>query len=193
MDLSKNAPKAGISRQFSRRNFLTKTSYLGALCAAAEFLPMHTLSASLPQNSRVSQTPIADKGFASVRKVGDGLYATISDPSKGIQTVSNGGFLVGKDSVMLIEGFISAAGAAFQFETMRGLSQAPVKCALDTHYHYDHSLGNAFYGANGIQLWAHPATAKRIASVYAAQQGADKEKVLAPYEDRKSTRLNSSH
>jgi len=52
--------------------------------------------AELATDSRVSQTPIVDKGFASVRKIGEGLYATISDPSKGYQTVCNGGSWLAK-------------------------------------------------------------------------------------------------
>src|SRR5258707_15137621 len=146
----------------SRRSFLTRTSYLGALYAAAKLLPMPALAAELAGDTRVSQTPLVDKGFASVRKIGEGLYATISDPSKGYQTVCNGGFLVGKDGALLIEGFISAPGAAFQMDALRSVSHVPIKGALDTHYHYDHSMGNAFYGANGIPLWAHANTAKRI-------------------------------
>jgi glyoxylase-like metal-dependent hydrolase (beta-lactamase superfamily II) len=58
----------------------------------------------------------------------------------------------------------------------------PVKAALDTHYHYDHSTGNAFYGANGTPLWAHSGVPKRIIESYAVMQGVDKEKVLAPLE-----------
>ena len=133
-------------------------------------------------DSRVSQTPIADKGFASVRKIGEGLYATISDPSKGFQTVCNGGFLVGKDGALLIEGFISAPGAAFQMDALRSVSHVPIKGALDTHYHYDHSMGNAFYGANGIPLWAHANVTKRIVESYGALQGADKAAFLGPLE-----------
>lgn len=167
---------------FSRRTFLAKSSYLGAMYAAAKLLPMHALAAELARDSRVSQTPIVDKGFASARKVGDGLYATISDPSKGFQTVCNGGFLAGKDGALLIEGFISVAGAAFQMDALRMVSQVPVKGALDTHYHYDHSTGNAFFGANGIPLWAHANTAKRIVESYGAMQGADKAVTLAPLE-----------
>ena len=167
---------------FSRRAFLTNSSYLGAMYAAAELLPLPALAAELAEDSRISQTPLVDRGFASVRKIGDGLYATISDPSKGFQTVCNGGFLVGKDGALLIEGFISAAGAAFQMDALRMVSQIPVKCALDTHYHYDHSTGNAFFGANGIPLWAHVNTAKRIVENYGAMQGADKAAILGPLE-----------
>src|SRR5258705_12427214 len=174
--------QATNSLPFSRRRFLAKTSSFGALYAAAKLLRMPALAAELATDSRVSQTPIVDKGFASVRKIGEGLYATISDPSKGFQTVCNGGFLVGKDGALLIEGFISAPGAAFQMDALRTVSQVPVKGALDTHYHYDHSMGNAFFGANGIPLWAHANTAKRIVENYGAMQGADKAVFLSPLE-----------
>ena len=169
---------------FSRRSFLVKTSCFGAFYAAAKLIPLPTLAAELAGDARVSPTPLVDKGFASVRKVGNGLYATISDPSKGFATISNGGFLVGRDAALLIEGFGTAAGASFQMDALRMVSQIPVKGALDTHYHFDHSMGNSFYGANGVPLWAHAAAAKRIVESYAPIQGADKEAVLGPLEKR---------
>jgi glyoxylase-like metal-dependent hydrolase (beta-lactamase superfamily II) len=172
------------SLPFSRRSFLIKTSCFGAFYAVAKLIPLPALAAELADDARVSQTPIVDKGFASVRKVGNGLYATISDPSKGNTTLCNGGFLAGKDGALLIEGFTTPAGASFQMDALRMGSQVPVKGALDTHYHFDHSMGNSFYGANGVQLWAHATAAKRIVENYAPLQGADKEAALAPYEKR---------
>src|SRR5467141_4085028 len=186
----REAAGAGSDRQaanslaFSRRSFLAKTWCFGASYALAKLIPLPALAAELATDSRGSQTPIVDKGFGSVRKIGEGLYATISDPSKGYQTVCNGGFLVGKDGALLIEGFISAPGAAFQLDALRTVSQAPVKGALDTHYHFDHSMGNAFYGANGIPLWAHASVAKRIVASYAPMQGAEKGAALGPFEKR---------
>jgi len=172
------------SLPFSRRSFLVKTSCFGAFYAAAKLIPLPALAAELASDSRVSQMPIVDKGFASVRKIGNGLYATISDPSRGGTTYCNGGFLVGKDSAMLLEGFATSGGAALQMETLRTVSQVPVKGALDTHYHFDHSMGNAFYGANGVPLWAHASVAQRIVESYAPLQGADKAAVLGPFEKR---------
>jgi glyoxylase-like metal-dependent hydrolase (beta-lactamase superfamily II) len=169
-----------LSKGFSRRKFIASTSCFGAFYAAAKLIPLPVLAAETASDSRVSQTPLVDKGFASVRKIGNGLYATISDPSKGITTISNGGFLVGKDAALLLEGFASAAGAAFQLDALRIVSQVPVKGALDTHYHYDHSMGNAFYGANSVPVWAHAAAARRIVESYGPMQGAEKEVVLAP-------------
>src|ERR1700674_2180193 len=181
-DVFREHRNAANPNPFSRRSFLAKTSYFGAMYAAAKLLPMPALAAELAVDSRVSQTPIVDKGFASVRKVGEGLYATISDTSKGFQTICNGGFLVGKDGALMIEGFGSPAGASFQMEALRMVSQVPVKGALDTHYHFDHSMGNGFYAGNGITLWAHANTAKRIVESYGSLQGTDKAVALAPLE-----------
>ncbi len=184
VDFSNGDGAGPRAQQFSRRKFIAGTSCFGAFYAVAQTIPLPMLAETLADDSRVSQTPIVDKGFASVRKIGNGLYATISDPSKGNTTICNGGFLVGKDAAFLLEGFISAAGASFQMDTLRTLSQAPVKGALDTHYHFDHSMGNAFYGANGVQLWAHAAAAKRIVENYTPLQGADKAAALGPFEKR---------
>jgi glyoxylase-like metal-dependent hydrolase (beta-lactamase superfamily II) len=178
------AEKLGSFNVPSRRGFITHASYFGAFYALAKTMPLPALAQTAGTDSRVSPTPLLDKGFASVRKIGNGLYATISDPSKGVTTECNGGFLVGKDAALLIEGFFTPAGASFQMEALRSVSQVPVKAALDTHYHFDHTMGNAFYGVNGVPLWAHASAAQRIIESYAPLQGAEKAAVLDPFEKR---------
>lgn len=173
-----------LTKGFSRRDFLAHTSCFGAFYAAARLIPLPALGAELASDTRVSATPLVDKGFAAVRKIGNGLYATISDPSKGPTTLCNGGFLAGKDAALLIEGFTTPGGASFQMDALRMVSQVPVKGALDTHYHFDHSMGNAFYGTNGVPLFAHATAAKRIVDNYTPLQGADKETVLGSFEKR---------
>jgi cyclase len=181
LDLNRGT-NPGPNKGFSRRQFMTHASCFGAFYGLVKMIPLPALAAELAGDSRVSQTVIADKGFASVRKIGDGLYATISDPSKGFTTLCNGGFIVGKDAALMIEGFASPAGASFQFETFRTVSKIPVKAALDTHYHFDHSLGNAFYGGNAIPLYGHAAAAKRIFESYSVLQGADPSIILGPFQ-----------
>jgi cyclase len=173
-----------MTSAYSRRRFLAQASSLGALYSLAGAFPLSTLAASLVDDPRIAQTPLVDAGFASVRKIGEGLYATISDPSKGLSTMCNGGFLYGKDAALLVEGFVSARGAAFQMDALHKVSQVPAAGALDTHYHFDHSTGNAFYGANGIQLWGHAEVGRRITESYAPMQGADRAAYLAPFEKR---------
>src|SRR5260370_26485205 len=59
--------------------------------------------ADVTDDARVSETPLVDKDFASVRKIGNGLYATISDLSKGNTTLCKGGLPVGAGSPLLGE------------------------------------------------------------------------------------------
>jgi glyoxylase-like metal-dependent hydrolase (beta-lactamase superfamily II) len=132
----------------------------------------------------VGTQPVADKGFASVRKIGNGAYATISDLSKGLETVSNGGFIVGTDAALLIEGFRTPAGASFQHAALRQVSAVPVRAALDTHYHFDHTLGNAFYGAQGIPIWAHEKTAPLMVNGYGPGSGPTRREMIAAVEKR---------
>jgi glyoxylase-like metal-dependent hydrolase (beta-lactamase superfamily II) len=164
----------------NRRGFISAASRLGAAAAFMKYLPLPVLAEALEQDPRIASSPLVDKGFASVRKIGDGVFATISDTSKGFVTLCNGGFIAGKDGALLIEGFASPAGAAFQTDALRMVSQAPVRAALDTHYHFDHSFGNAHYGASGFPLWAHAKVSPLMAERYAKLQGRDKGPLLDP-------------
>src|SRR5258708_18072733 len=102
---------------FTRRQFLSNASQFGALYALAGAIPFPALASSIApsllDDPRVSQTPIADAGFASVRKIRDGLYATISDTSKGFVTICNRCLLVGKDASFLREATNYAPAAHF--------------------------------------------------------------------------------
>jgi cyclase len=175
-----------LSKPFSRRNFLAGTSSLGALYAAARLAPLPALAGPLADDPRIAKQPIADKGFASIRKIGDGLYATIADRSKGLQARCNGGFLIGRDAAVMIEGFQTYTASSFQLETLRTVTQLPVRAAINTHWHFDHTLGNAVYGGAGIPIWAHADAASRMAAVYPKWQAEDLATFLAPWEKRVS-------
>lgn len=173
-----------FSKSFSRRSFLAGTSSLGTLYTASKFASLPSLAQSLPNDPRVAQQPIVDKGFALVRKIGSGVYATISDRTKGMQTRSNGGFLIGRDAALLIEGFQTPIGASFQMDALRMVSKVPVRAAINTHWHFDHTLGDSFYGGNGIPIWAHAKAASRIMEHYPKWQAEDLATFLAPWEKR---------
>lgn len=104
------AKMAAYSRGFSCCAFVAGTWSFAALHSAANLLPLRPLVAALQIDSRLSQTVVTDRGFASVRGVGNGLYATISVTTKGLQTMCNGGFLAGKDSALLMQCSRMASG-----------------------------------------------------------------------------------
>jgi cyclase len=173
-----------FSKPFSRRTLLAGTSSLGVLYAATKLGAFPALAQALPNDPRISQSLVVDKGFASVRKVGNGVYATISDRSKGLQTRSNGGFIVGRDAALLIEGYQTPMGASFQLDALRMVSKVPVRAAVNTHYHFDHTLGNSFYGGASIPIWAHAKAASRMISMYPRWQTIELATLLAPWEKR---------
>lgn len=165
----------------TRRNFLAATSCFGA-AALLDFGCLPALAQGVAQDPRVAATPLLDKGFSAVRKVGDGIYASVADVSKGLEAMCNGGFIVGKDAALIVEGCRTPAGAAASLEALRLVSQVPVRAAVDTHYHFDHTLGNSFFGAQNIPVWAHPKTASLMVQNYANVQGTDTAPALAPLE-----------
>jgi glyoxylase-like metal-dependent hydrolase (beta-lactamase superfamily II) len=175
-----------FSKSFSRRSFLAGASSLGAIYAYSKIAPLPVLAQALPNDPRIAQQPIADKGFALVRKIGDGAYATISDRTKGMQTRSNGGFLVGRDAALLIEGFQTPTGASFQVETLRTVTKAPIRMAINTHWHFDHTCGNSFYTASEIPVWAHAKAASYIQDKFSHWHAEDLATFLAPWNKRVS-------
>ncbi len=175
---------AAVKSPVSRRHFLTATSCFGAAAAFLRYLPQPGLAASVAQDKRIAATPVVDKGYASIRKIGEGVYATISDTSKGFETVSNGGFIIGRDGGLLIESFHTPHGAMLQLETYHSVSKVPVSAALDTHYHFDHSLGNSVYGAHDIPIWAHADAGPLMQKNYVSMQGMELNTLVAPFKKR---------
>jgi len=173
----------------TRRGFLRGASLAGAAWAVRPWRTLPAWAEALPLNMQsgpVGQTlppPILDRGFASVRKVGEGVYAVISDTTKGPQTLCNGGFVAGKEAALVWEGYASQAGAAFQLEALKLTTKVPAKIAMDSHYHFDHSFGNAQYAAAGIPIWAHAKVATLMTERYAALQNHDKAAFFAPAEN----------
>jgi glyoxylase-like metal-dependent hydrolase (beta-lactamase superfamily II) len=127
---------------------------------------------------------VLDRGFARVTHLAPGLYVTIADPSKGSQCSSNGGVIAGRDAVLIVEGHMEPAGAALEIELARMVSKAPIRGAVDTHFHLDHTFGNPAYAEQGIPILAHEKALPMMKEQYGALQGRDKAPLLAPFEKR---------
>ena len=137
-----------------------------------------------------SQPPIVNKGFAAVNKLADGVYATIADPSKGPQCLSNGGIVAGRDAVLLIEGHMQPAAAALEIEAARVISKAPIRAAINTHFHLDHTFGNLAYAEARIPILAHERVGTLMKERYAANKGVNHSDVVAPLEKRLAAASN---
>jgi glyoxylase-like metal-dependent hydrolase (beta-lactamase superfamily II) len=59
-----------------------------------------------------------------------------------------------RDGVFLVDAQSAKRVAAFD-TALRLVTTAPVKWVVNTHYHPDHTEGNAYYRARGAEVWAH--------------------------------------
>jgi len=85
---------------------------------------------------------------------GDGVWAAIAkdgDPAAG----GNAGFVIGSDSVLVVDAFISPVAADELLGEIKKKTALPVKWLVNTHYHYDHSGGDAAFVRAGASVVAH--------------------------------------
>ena len=128
--------------------------------------------------------PLFDRGFARVTEIANRVYVTIADVGKGPQCGSNGGVLAGRDAVLIVEGHFQPQGAELEIEVARTVSKAPVRAAVNTHYHLDHTFGNIAYANRGIPIMGHEKVMPLMKEKYAALVGVDKRPLLAAEEQK---------
>jgi cyclase len=86
--------------------------------------------------------------------VGAGVYGAVAragDRDAG----GNAGFVVGDDSVLVVDTFIAEPAAEELLAEIRKLTPLPVRWAVNTHYHLDHVGGNAVLARAGASIVAH--------------------------------------
>jgi cyclase len=88
-----------------------------------------------------------------VVKVADGVYATVAKP--GGLASGNAGFVIGDDGVVVVDTFFTPAAADELIAEIAKLTPKPIKFAINTHYHLDHTGGNQEFTARGVPIVAH--------------------------------------
>jgi glyoxylase-like metal-dependent hydrolase (beta-lactamase superfamily II) len=106
-------------------------------------------------------------------EVGDNLYAYLQ--WNGGWGISNAGFLVDDDGLLVIDALMAPSMTRDFVDTMRGVSQAPFRHLVNTHMHADHTNGNQFIKGAEIVAHQHCRDEMEAAEVLAAQQAATRE------------------
>ena len=89
----------------------------------------------------------------TVKKIGEGVYAAIN-PDRG-KAGSNAGFIVGTTGVAVVDSFIGAEPAKELLAEIRKVTNLPIRYVINTHYHLDHTGGNAVFAEAGATVVAH--------------------------------------
>src|SRR5437762_8841454 len=97
-------------------------------------------------------TPKAEDDFQLVQ-VADGIYAAIAKP--GGLASGNAGFIVGDGGVMIVDTFFTPIAIEELIAEIAKKTQQPIRYAVNTHYHLDHTGGNQVLAARGVPIIAH--------------------------------------
>lgn len=100
------------------------------------------------------QNAFAEGGLT---KIADNVYAYVDIKGSSPQNSfgANAGIIIGKDGIVVIDTLVSAKEAKRFIEDIRKVSDKPIKYVVNTHYHLDHTFGNAEFEKLGAIIISH--------------------------------------
>ena len=168
-----------LQKQASRREMLRSSATLAGSAFLAHLFPatlLHASAAGYPQ-----QAPSPTDLLASMRAKFNAAPLKTQKLADNVTMLSGpGGSVVvlnGPDGKFVVDTFVAPAWPRLK-EALDGLGNAPVKCVIDTHWHFDHTDNNAPLHAAGATVLAHENTKKRMSEphdlpvLYRATSGA---------------------
>jgi glyoxylase-like metal-dependent hydrolase (beta-lactamase superfamily II) len=94
----------------------------------------------------------AEDNFQLVN-VAEGVYAGIAKP--GGLASGNAGFIIGDGGVLIVDTFFTPKAIEDLIGEITKLTSQPIRYAVNTHYHLDHTGGNQVLSARGVPIIAH--------------------------------------
>jgi len=154
-----------IKKLPTRRDMLLGSAKLAGSAFLAQLFPGSLLRAAIPAFS--PQTP-ADRATGFRAQMG-AIPIQSQKLAENLTLLSGPGgnvvVLTGPDGKFIVDNFVSPAWSKLK-ETLDGLGNAPLKYAIDTHWHFDHTDNNAALHAAGATVLAHENTKKRMAEAH---------------------------
>lgn len=160
-----------------------------ALCALLAAAPTFAHDAPAPR-SAVASVPMQLQQVAPHAYYVQGVSALGSPANRNF--ISNAGFVVTADSVVVIDALGSPALAQELVEKIRSVTPKPISHVLVTHYHADHIYGLQVFEALGAKIVANALAKEYIQSETAQLRLQASRQDLAPWID-KSTRMVSAN
>jgi cyclase len=151
-----------LQKQTSRRDILRGSVTLAGGAFLAPLFPATLFRASAAARA---QEPSAADLLASMRAEFNDAPLTTQRLAEDVTMLSGpGGSVVvlnGPDGKFVVDTFVAPAWPRLK-QALDGLGNAPVKCVIDTHWHFDHTDNNAPLHAAGATVLAHENTKKRM-------------------------------
>ncbi len=139
----------------TRREFLRSSSLLLGAAAVSTALP-RSLFAQQDDAQRLDQLRKQISGTVQVTKV-SGNVSLLSGAGGNI------GILTGPDGKIIVDSGVSTASDAI-LQAISHIDSAPLKYLVNTHWHFDHTDGNAPLHAGGATIVATVKTRERLST-----------------------------
>jgi cyclase len=142
-----------VGNKYSKNSSPRKTPMHKLLIAATILMAIAITSGIvLPSQVKSEVAPKAEDDFELV-KVADGVYAAIAR-SGGLAS-GNAGFVIGDGGVLIFDTFLTPAAIEELIRAIQAQTQQPIKYAVNSHYHLDHTGGNQVLIARAVPIIAH--------------------------------------
>jgi glyoxylase-like metal-dependent hydrolase (beta-lactamase superfamily II) len=113
------------------------------------------LGLALSLAGAASAQPAADAKALpfALKQIGPGVYAAIDGPEG--KSGSNAGFVIGDDGVLVVDSFWDPNATKALVAEIHKLTPKPIRWVVNTHYHLDHTGGDAVLREAGAEIIAH--------------------------------------
>src|SRR6266705_1725596 len=123
-----------------------------AILSIVGLLMMSLIAITHAVTVSTKSAPTAEEDFQLI-KVADGVYAAIA--KQGGLASGNAGFVIGDEGVLIFDTFFTPAALEELIGEIQTLTKLPIKFAVNSHYHLDHTGGNQVLIARGVPIIAH--------------------------------------
>ncbi|MDX1977619.1 MAG: MBL fold metallo-hydrolase [Pseudanabaenaceae cyanobacterium bins.68] len=134
---------------------LLKQFLLGLLVILLGWGLDHWSVASLEAQTPAPKLTLQQAGL-TLEPMGNGVYGLVSSfdfpPPSPNTAICNGAIVIGSDGVLVVDPFQSPALAELMIDTVKTLTDKPIKYAVNTHFHQDHTGGNLTFVQRGIPV-----------------------------------------
>ena len=144
----------------SRRDFFK--TVMGSALAGASILEIAQCQAAWAQ----ALAPNADPTRFEIRKAADNVYQAFAKPNALLN--ANGVIFVNSKEVIVVDSHSRPSSAAsLVAQIKKEITDKPVRYLIDTHFHWDHTHGNATYEKLGAKVVASKTTQRLMAETSA--------------------------
>ncbi len=97
-----------------------------------------------PPKNRAESNPFGPRRYGELQRVTERVYI--------LRNITNSSFVIGDRSVAVIDTQVNLPSAAELLRLVRSVTSKPISTVINTHYHWDHTNGNALFQKEGATV-----------------------------------------